>query len=62
MNLREEDFEVVTDINRVKQILLNFLSNSLKFTFKGYVSVTITSTEPNIIEFSIEDTGIGIPE
>jgi signal transduction histidine kinase len=45
----------------VKQILLNLLSNALKFTHQG--SVTITARRrPNerVVELSVSDTGIGI--
>ncbi|MEN8152912.1 MAG: PAS domain S-box protein [Acidobacteriota bacterium] len=51
------------DILRTQQILINLLSNSLKFTFKGVVSLKIkyNNTEDKI-ELHITDTGIGIPE
>lgn len=51
---------------RLKQILANLLSNALKFTNKGSVTldVTIASEDEQIctIAFKIIDTGIGIPE
>ena len=34
-----------SDPNRIKQILLNLFSNSLKFTEKGYIDITITSND-----------------
>ncbi|MBF0117506.1 MAG: response regulator [Desulfobacterales bacterium] len=54
------------DSNRLKQILLNFVGNSIKFTSNGEVFVRIslvseTSTHATV-KFTITDTGIGIPE
>ncbi|WP_396586833.1 response regulator [Bermanella sp. R86510] len=47
---------------RIKQVLLNLISNSLKFTHKGSVSVAINlkQEKPLILEFIVTDTGIGI--
>jgi signal transduction histidine kinase len=54
---------VCTDAQRLKQILLNLLSNSLKFTFYGSIKVTIKVLQDlNKFKCSIEDTGIGIKE
>ena len=52
-----------TDDMRLKQILRNLLSNALKFTEKGSVSLTIDSpAKPaGLIAFKVKDTGIGIP-
>ena len=54
-----------TDIVRIKQILINLLSNALKFTNSGKVELNvklIKSSENNkkIIRFSVIDSGIGI--
>ncbi|WP_234734569.1 response regulator [Tellurirhabdus bombi] len=54
---------IETDKMRLGQILKNLLSNALKFTAKGSVSLTIhkqSSTE-NTLCFAVKDTGIGIP-
>jgi signal transduction histidine kinase/PAS domain-containing protein/CheY-like chemotaxis protein len=55
-----EDKKIVSDYLRLKQILYNIISNSIKFTEKGYVKISFTSSNNNII-FKIEDSGIGIP-
>ena len=58
--------EVIGDQIRLNQILSNLLSNALKFTTHGGITVTLTERErkENIskIEFSVKDTGIGIPK
>lgn len=57
------------DPSRIGQILLNFISNAIKFTHKGHITVRATPLErPQkyqnkiMVKFSVEDTGIGIPE
>ncbi|MDM4769497.1 response regulator [Solimonas sp. SE-A11] len=51
-----------TDPQRLGQILRNLLSNALKFTEKGRVSVTTRSLPGQRISFTVRDSGIGIPE
>lgn len=57
--------EVIGDQIRLNQILSNLLSNALKFTLKGGITVTIDEIErsgtQSKIEFRVTDTGIGIP-
>lgn len=52
------------DSLRLQQILSNFISNSLKFTYKGKIDVKVdvrsTDSDLHEIEFSVTDTGIGI--
>jgi len=51
--------EIKADRDRLIQILLNLVDNSIKFTEKGGVTVTVESKNDGI-DISIEDTGIGI--
>ena len=56
---------VYGDSGRLRQIIFNIFGNSVKFTSRGCISLTITSLiNNNIINIFIEisDTGIGIPE
>ena len=58
--------EVIGDQIRLNQILSNLLSNALKFTNQGGITVTIREIErkegKSQMEFSVRDTGIGIPK
>lgn len=61
-----EDFYLQGDSLRIKQVLMNLLSNGLKFTEKGEVKLSIEYKEDSYKEFSfvtfkVSDTGIGIP-
>lgn len=51
---------IYSDYSRLSQILLNLLSNSLKFTLKGYIEVTCLLALKNKIKFVVEDSGIGM--
>lgn len=57
---------ILGDISRLRQILVNLLSNALKFTHEGEVQITVRAIkrEHNQYEilFAVSDTGIGIPE
>ena len=48
------------DAGRLRQILLNFISNAVKFTDKGTVRVTARRVENGHVRFEVTDTGIGI--
>ncbi|MDO9637696.1 MAG: response regulator [Pseudotabrizicola sp.] len=50
-----------TDTNRLEQVLRNLLSNALKFTDRGRVSLRIAPV-PDGVAFSVQDTGIGIAD
>jgi len=53
------------DTTRLRQMLSNYLSNAIKFSESGKVTVRITECigegQPRLIEFSVSDSGIGIP-
>ena len=51
-----------TDAQRLKQVLINLLSNAGKFTPSGFIRLAIkVNKEDNCLEFSVTDTGCGIP-
>ena len=61
LRIDDELPEVHTDRDKVKQILVNLLSNAVKFTDTGRVTLLVHK-ERGYTQFSVEDTGMGIPE
>lgn len=51
---------IKTDRVALFQILLNVLSNSLKFTQKGYIKLSVRTLDEITMSFEIEDTGVGM--
>jgi signal transduction histidine kinase len=51
-----------TDEGKLGQILRNLISNALKFTDRGEVRVSAQLRDPDLIAFSVTDTGVGIGE
>ncbi|MCC7262635.1 MAG: response regulator [Candidatus Latescibacteria bacterium] len=52
---------VYTDLPRLRQILINLLSNAAKFTEKGSITVAARPAAAGGFTLSVTDTGIGIP-
>jgi CheY-like chemotaxis protein len=69
-----KDVELVLDISpnvpalvngdsmRVRQIMLNLISNAVKFTNEGYVHVNLDYNKTEGLRFSVTDSGVGISE
>lgn len=53
--------EIETDPQRLEQVLKNFLSNAIKFTAKGEVSLGVSRRPDGRVAFIVRDTGVGIP-
>ena len=57
--------EILVDALRLRQILLNLLTNAVKYTPKGYVRLTVNCVEQSdklvLLTFAINDSGVGIP-
>ncbi|WP_189641210.1 response regulator [Paramylibacter ulvae] len=55
----------VGDVGRIRQVLLNLISNAIKFTQTGFVLIRVVGVTANDTDYKIhiavEDTGIGIP-
>ena len=55
-----KSFCVVVDRNRLKQVLSNLISNALKFTNQGSITMGFRLNSSNSLTFYVKDTGIGI--
>jgi len=57
---------LIGDVVRIKQILMNFMSNAVKFTEAGDIKLLVSSEKVDAVNynvtFSIKDTGIGISD
>ena len=53
---------ITTDGEKVRQIVINFLSNAVKFTESGGATIRLGSADSWPVTISVADTGIGIPE
>ena len=62
VELQKDDCHIMSDPNRIKQVLINFASNAAKFTDKGHIIIGYHFSTLDRIRFFVEDTGIGIPE
>ena len=54
-----KNIDIFADKDKIKQVLINIINNSYKFTDKGYIKLTINKKEKNAI-IIIQDTGSGI--
>ncbi len=50
---------IKSDERRTKQVLVNFISNAIKFTDKGKIEIEVIE-KGNVTQISVQDTGIGI--
>ncbi|MEL6193512.1 MAG: tetratricopeptide repeat protein, partial [Bacteroidota bacterium] len=63
---------ILGDSTRLRQVLVNLVSNALKFTKQGFIHIDVRLVQANpqalahgeefLLEFAVTDTGIGIPE
>ena len=54
-----EEISIEADANRLKQVVVNLISNSLKYTSEGSVTVSMSIKNKNLL-ITVADTGIGI--
>ena len=59
-SVSEECREIETDRQKFKQILLNLISNAIKFTPRGGITVTVCIENGDDVRVDVTDTGIGI--
>ncbi|WP_346856292.1 ATP-binding protein [uncultured Draconibacterium sp.] len=60
INLNDEENSLLTDKSKINSILTNLIKNAIKYTDSGFVKVKC-ERKNDFIEFSVSDSGIGIP-
>jgi signal transduction histidine kinase/CheY-like chemotaxis protein len=58
--LKDKDASIITDGQRVRQILVKLIDNAFKFTSKGSIEIAYKVLKNDSIRFVVKDTGIGI--
>lgn len=62
LKFKSNDLSVTTDPNHLRTILVNLISNAIKYTPQGGVKVAATlSSTPGTVNIQVSDSGIGIP-
>ncbi|MBU1671158.1 MAG: PAS domain-containing protein [Actinobacteria bacterium] len=61
LDIPETPCVVLADPNRLSQVLHNLVSNAVKYTNAGTVTVSAHDTGQGFVEFCVSDTGVGIP-
>ena len=56
------DLVLCSDEDKIRQILLNLITNAVKFTDEGKVTLRVETHEADTVSFQVSDTGPGIPE
>ena len=57
----DQEVEINADVTRIRQVMINLVNNSIKFTEKGKVSLRVDALGDDQVLITIADTGIGIP-
>ena len=59
----DDKYTIITDEQRLQQVLINYLTNAEKNTASGEIRLQVNAdTTDDLITFSVEDTGTGVPE
>jgi signal transduction histidine kinase len=58
----EENAKVFADAEKIKQIAINLISNAIKYTDRGGITLNIQKTPDKYYKVTIKDTGKGIPQ
>lgn len=56
----DKNIQLLSDQNRITQIITNLINNAVKFTHEGYIEFGVKSTDKEKVMLFVKDTGIGI--
>ena len=56
-----QNIEIYADRTRLRQVMINLVNNSIKFTEHGQIALHVSSMEGARVRISVKDTGMGIP-
>jgi len=57
----DQDIEIYADNTRLRQVMINLVNNSIKFTDQGRITICTKAMEGGRVLITVKDTGIGIP-
>ncbi len=57
----DQEIEIYADNTRLRQVMINLVNNSIKFTEKGKISLSAKPMDGARVLISVKDSGIGIP-
>lgn len=55
-----EPFFIEVDRNRFKQIIINLITNAIKYTNEGFINVEVSKTADQKVCVSVRDSGLGM--
>ncbi len=62
INCPDHIHTIQADLGRLRQVLINLLSNAAKFTEKGHVYLRVHDDNPDLLTIEVEDNGIGMSQ
>jgi len=57
----DREIEIFADNTRIRQVMINLVNNSIKFTEKGKIALHVAQLDGARVLISVKDTGVGIP-
>jgi signal transduction histidine kinase len=56
----ENDFLIIADVKRLKQVFINLINNAINFTNYGHIEIGYRKISDDRIRFFVKDTGVGL--
>jgi len=57
----DAEVEISADVTRMRQVVINLVNNSIKFTEKGQINLRVDRLGDDKVMIRVKDTGLGIP-